>query len=185
MNNTLSYNQRIKLASLCFNACREKRAAEKKVKEAEKQAGYWTEALGQLAAMAGGGAIGAGLGGLAGGPRGALGGGYLGSMLPAYGGVLGGGGAALATPTRNLKEQAEADQEGILMNMIPGRGQYNSLKRLGHSIRGPEISAARDALSPKKKEKEDDMSSVLGQVAGGGHDPETLQKIMELLGRSA
>ena len=178
MNTTLPYDQRVKLASLCFNAVMEKRAAEKK-------AGYWKEMLGHLASMAGGGAVGAGLGGLAGGPSGALGGGYLGAALTGYGGMLGGGGAALATPTRNLKEQAESDQEGILMNMIPGRGQYNTMKRLGHSIRGPEISAARDALSPKKKEKEDDMSSVLGQVAGGGHDPETLQKIKELLGQSA
>ena len=72
--------------------------------------------------------------------------------LNAYGpGVLGGGIAALMKPTRGVKEQAKHDVDGgirqaLLNVLVPGVGPYNAYKRLGMSIRGPEMQAARAKL---------------------------------------
>lgn len=66
--------------------------------------------------------------------------------------VIGNPAAALAaylTPTRSLKEQAQADKSTWSNVLIPGKGAYNRWKRLGTTIRGPEISAARQQLKKK------------------------------------
>ena len=66
--------------------------------------------------------------------------------------------AALSTPTRNLRDQATSNIDDTWSNLlIPGKGPYNSAKRLGWSIRGPELEAARAAAEAKgSKEPEDD-----------------------------
>ena len=92
-----------------------------------KQAGYWTEIGSALNPL-----------NVVAGPIGAL--------------------AALATPTRNLREQATSNIDDTWSNLlIPGKGAYNANKRLGWSIRGPELEAARAAAKAKgSKEPEDD-----------------------------
>jgi len=71
--------------------------------------------------------------------------------------------AALATPTRNLREQATSNIDDTWSNLLmPGKGAYNAMKRTGWSIRGPELEAARAAAEakaskePASKEPEDD-----------------------------
>ena len=84
----------------------------------EKEAGYWSE----------------------------IGGSML-NPLNLYGGNLLGGAAALATPTKSQKEIAdrETDDESTWLKnlIIPGVGPYHYYKRLGNSIRGPEIKEQR------------------------------------------
>jgi hypothetical protein len=63
------------------------------------------------------------------------------------------GGAALSTPTRDLEEQATADKSTWSNLLIPGKGPYNTFKRLGTAIRGPEITKERDELEKEKREK--------------------------------
>jgi hypothetical protein len=75
----------------------------------------------------------------------------LGANLPDAVGSL----AALATPTRNVDEQGEADQKH-LRNFIPGVASYNAWKRFGHSVRGPEIREGQRKAKEKKKEKNDE-----------------------------
>ncbi len=64
--------------------------------------------------------------------------------------------AALATPTRSLEDQAELDTGGtkeVLKDLlIPGLGPYRSMKRLGTSIRGPELKE----MKAKRKAKDGD-----------------------------
>ena len=81
--------------------------------EAEKQSGYWTELASGI------------------------------NPLNWYGGAVGGLAAAGLTPTRSLSEQAVSDQETWKNILMPGRGVYNSMKRLGTGIRGPEIKELR------------------------------------------
>jgi hypothetical protein len=59
--------------------------------------------------------------------------------------------SALATPTRNRREQAEADQSTWSNVLVPGKGAYNQMKREGHSIRGPEITEARERRKSQKE----------------------------------
>lgn len=71
---------------------------------------------------------------------------YLSGFNPLnmYGGSLAGGGIALATPTRSMKEQAEFDSnDGVLRALtnvlVPGVGPYRGFKRIGAAIRSPEM----------------------------------------------
>ena len=68
----------------------------------------------------------------------------------AYGGNFVGMLAALATPTRDIREQANADQSMWKNLLIPGVGGYNAMKRVGHSVRGPEITKERDELEQEQ-----------------------------------
>lgn len=84
-----------------------------------KYAGYWSEAFSGL------------------------------NPLNLYGGAALGGAAALATPTRSLEDQAQHDQLGglgtALTNLlVPGVGPYRGFKRLGTSIRGPELKEMKE-----------------------------------------
>jgi hypothetical protein len=72
--------------------------------------------------------------------------------LNLYGGTLVGSGAALTTPTRDLKQQAEADQDMWKNILVPGVGPYNAMKRIGTSIRGPELKEERGALEAAQAE---------------------------------
>jgi hypothetical protein len=71
--------------------------------------------------------------------------------------------AAAATPTRSLKDQGRMDSAGgrqVLKDLlIPGVAPYNSMKRLGTSIRGPELKemkaeAEMDRVQRKKDKKD-------------------------------
>jgi hypothetical protein len=73
------------------------------------------------------------------------------------------GGAALATPTRNLEEQAEADKSTWSNLLVPGKGPYNSFKRLGTSVRGPEITKEREDLKTEKRRKALDRGKPVGK----------------------
>lgn len=71
---------------------------------------------------------------------------YLSGFNPLnwYGGSLAGGGIALATPTRSLKEQAEFDADDNALRaltnvLVPGVGPYRGFKRIGAAIRSPEM----------------------------------------------
>jgi len=88
----------------------------------EKAAGYWSELAGGL------------------------------NPLNIYGGSPIGAAAALATPTRNLQDQALADQDMWKNLLIPGVGPYNTMKRLGGAIRGPEITEERRELAAERAE---------------------------------
>jgi hypothetical protein len=79
------------------------------------------------------------------------------------GGTPLGMGAAVATPTRSLKEQGRMDSAGVKQVLrdllIPGVAPYNSMKRLGTSIRGPELkemkAEADDSRLSKREAKKD------------------------------
>ena len=62
---------------------------------------------------------------------------------------------ALMTPTRSLKEQAKADVDQQFINMVPGVSAYNGMKRLGTSIRSPELLALIEKHKAANKEKSD------------------------------
>jgi len=86
---------------------------------------------------------------------------FLSALNPAnmYGGSLGGGGAAYATDTRSLKDQAEFDSnDGVartLANLlVPGVGPYNTFKRLGASIRSPEMLQRGKQRKAREAQKE-------------------------------
>jgi len=96
----------------------------------EKQGGYWSEFFSQL------------------------------NPLNWYAGNIAGGGAALATPTRSLQDQARRDELGgagtALANLlIPGVGPYNAFKRLGTSIRGPELKSMKSNWRAADEEEEE------------------------------
>ncbi len=76
--------------------------------------------------------------------------------------------AALTTPTRSLKEQAEHDEEdNALRNLlVPGVGAYNSMKRVGTSIRGPELKAMIEDQRYEDDEDEDDDDDESEKSAG-------------------
>ena len=75
------------------------------------------------------------------------------------GGGTAGALAALATPTESLEEQSKRDAGGIKQVLkdilIPGYGPYNSMKRVGTSIRGPELEALKAELESKKGPSEE------------------------------
>jgi len=114
-----------------------------------KEGGYWSETFGSML-----------------------------NPLNLYGGIQGGGIAALATPTKSLEEQAEqADIQAespiktILQNLlIPGVGPYRGFKRLGTSIRGPELKKMQaekkekregeEAKEKKEKDKESEDNNI-------------------------
>ena len=75
-----------------------------------------------------------------------------------------GSAAAAFTKTRTRREQAEADKETWKNILIPGRSGYNMYKRLGHSLRGPEIKAAREALKPRTEEEAAVASAAIAAV---------------------
>ena len=51
--------------------------------------------------------------------------------------------AALFTRTRNTDEQAKADENTWKNLLIPGLAAYNSWKRVGYSIRNPDLIKAQ------------------------------------------
>lgn len=83
-----------------------------------------------------GAAGGAGLGALAGNPgAGAAIGGGLGVGIGSLG-LLGGAFGAAATPTRTDEEQERSERESALEQyLVPGLGNFNTWKRLGHSAK--------------------------------------------------
>jgi hypothetical protein len=99
-----------------------------------KQAGYWSEMAGTVLN-----------------PINHMGGNLVGSV------------AALATPTQSLKEQGRRDSAGVKQVLrdllIPGVGPYNSMKRVGTSIRGSELkemkAEADDSRLSKREAKKD------------------------------
>jgi len=85
---------------------------------------------------------------------------YLGHFNPLnmYGGGLVGGGAALLTPTRSMKRQAEFDaNDGVLRALgnvlIPGMGPYNMYKRIGAVTRSPEMKQRKARLEQEEAQK--------------------------------
>lgn len=128
-----------------------------------KQAGWKSEMLGSAGSAALSALAGAGIGGALGGRPGAGLGTALGAYAPTAAGYL----AALATPTRSLDEQAEADQKH-LRNFIPGVGIYNALKRLGMSARSPEMRAAIERQKNKKTDDEKEKEAgVISETLSG------------------
>ena len=89
-----------------------------------KAAGYWSEFAGNLV-----------------------------NPINLYGGSLLGAAAAPFSKTRKLREQAEADEDLWKNLLIPGWAGHNAMKRLGHSIRGPEITEAREGLEDERVEE--------------------------------
>ena len=84
--------------------------------------------------------------------------------LNIYGGTPIGSLAAAMTPTRSLAEQAEGDNGGIgtvLQNLlIPGVGPYRAMKRLGTSIRGPELQEMQGQDRKKKKTEKAELAKA-------------------------
>ena len=83
------------------------------------------------------------------------------------GGALVGAGAALATPTQSLKEQGRRDSAGVKQVLrdliIPGVAPYNSMKRLGTSIRGPELKEMKaEAEGNRAQRKVRDLDTKRG-----------------------
>jgi hypothetical protein len=118
---------------------KKKHSAKKLLKasgELTKASGYWSELAGQF------------------------------NPLNIYGGSLAGGAAALATPTKTQGEIAEADTGGVgkvLANLlIPGVAPYRMMKRLGTSIRGPEIKEQRAKV--KKRQATEDAAKKKEQA---------------------
>lgn len=75
------------------------------------------------------------------------------------GGSLLGGGAALAMPTRSLKQQANYDStdnalRAIANVLVPGYGPYNAFKRIGAGIRSPEMKAIKADREQDKARRE-------------------------------
>lgn len=140
-----------------------------------KEGGYLSEFFGNIPIA--GGLAGAGLGayigadGLSNSPsveNAILGG--LGGMYAHQLANLAGAGSALATPTRDAEDQRKADETGLL-NFLPGVSGYNLAKRLGYSIRNPELGEGKaNKIFPggkeeKEKEEKEAASASLGRVA--------------------
>ncbi len=65
--------------------------------------------------------------------------------------------AALATKTKSLKQQSEDDNSNsaVWSNLlVPGVAAYRAHKRLGTSIRGPELAEMRSMAEKEKAEAE-------------------------------
>jgi len=101
-----------------------------------KHAGFWSETIGSII-----------------------------NPLNFYGGAMLGGGAALATDTHSLREQAERDSGGINQVLkdilIPGVGPYNAMKRLGTSIRGSEL---KDEIARRSPLSRADFDNLIGNT---------------------
>jgi hypothetical protein len=104
--------------------------------EYAKAAGYWSELAGNLA-----------------------------NPINHFGGSLVGAIAAPFSETRKLREQAAADKDLWKNFLIPGWASHNAMKRLGHSIRGPEIAEAREDL---EDERVDERHEVRKKRDGDG-----------------
>lgn len=76
--------------------------------------------------------------------------------LSLFGGNIIGAGAAALTPTRNLRQQSEADDNMWSNLLIPGRGAYNGWKRIGAATRSPEM------LQMRRKAKMDRLNREAG-----------------------
>lgn len=93
-----------------------------------------------------------------------------------YGGGLIGSLAALFTPTKTLAEQADNDTKAtnsVIDLAVPGVGSYRRYKRLGNSIRGPEIKRERakvkiERLDKQKKKLEKKGSSEARDLLKAG-----------------
>lgn len=75
-----------------------------------------------------------------------------------------GGIASLLTPTRNLSQQLDSDNEILSNLLIPGRGVYNASKRIGASTRSPEMLALqqkhREEKNKSKKKPEKAANAI-------------------------
>lgn len=117
-----------------------------------KEGGWLSEVLGTTASTYGGAAAGGLAGGAAAGPAGAAGGLLAGAYAP----ILLSGVLALTKDTRDTEEQAEANLD-TLKNYLPGVGTYNWWKRMGYSMRNPELKEkTRELKKNKKKKKKED-----------------------------
>ena len=120
-----------------------------------KAAGYWSELLSSL------------------------------NPLNAYGGSLAGGGIALMTPTRSMSQQAKSDVGGwktVLQNLlIPGVGPYRGFKRLGTSIRGPELKAEKSEARRRQAEDKELKELEDWQMSTKTYDQAKVDRLNELL----
>lgn len=88
--------------------------------------------------------------------------------LNAMGGGALGGLAALATPTRSLKQQAEFDSNDSMLRaltnvLVPGVGAYRGFKRTGAGIRSPEMKAIKSRrLQDQARRELESMESAHG-----------------------
>jgi len=89
----------------------------------------------------------------------------LGQLNPLnlYGGNVIGGLAAATTPTKDTEDMAEEDTRGIgnaLLNLlVPTRAPYKAWKRVGYSVRNPDLEKTKEKVEDKKekeKKKEED-----------------------------
>ena len=120
----------------------------------DKEAGYWSEAIGQLN------------------PANIVGGTHIGAA------------SALATPTRDTEEQAESDQSVWKNLLVPGVAGYNAAKRLGYSIRNPDLKA--EDLDAQIEQLENALVELKAEKAEGdngeGKEVEAAQKIALFIG---
>ena len=101
-------------------------------------------------------------------------------------GTIGGAATAGFTPTKSLSEVAEADNQSWQNIVIPGRAGYNTMKRTGAVLRGPEVLEIRlaklkreiDALKkgdkPSKDEGEAKEAGIYSEFAGAYLNPSQL-----------
>ena len=80
--------------------------------------------------------------------------------------------AALSTPTRGRRQQAEANQDLWKNLLIPGYGGYNAMKRIGHGAWGPEQEEERrklerEQLDAERKDLDDEEIAGRGEKAAG------------------
>ena len=95
-----------------------------------------------------------------------------------------GGAGALATPTRDTEEQAEADEDTWSNLLIPGKAGYNQMKRIGYSIRNPDLK--EEALDAEIASMEEGLEELKAEKAEGdngeGKEVEAAQKIATFIG---
>lgn len=83
--------------------------------------------------------------------------------------------AAAITPTRSLKDQVSADDEMWSNLLIPGRASYNMFKRVGSSLRSPEmLEKQREHLRKKKQQELAESAEEAGVKAAAGSTSEML-----------
>lgn len=110
-------------------------ASKEDEQEEEKEAGWKSDLAGQFM------------------PQNLLAGG-LSYGAPGYAGMA----AALGTPTRTLEEQAKSDVDSSWKSLgIPGFGAFNEWKRMGTSMRSPELLALIEKHKAANKKKENEM----------------------------
>ena len=146
---------------------KEKEAAYLGKRAMQKEGGYLSEVFGNLPIA--GSLAGAGIGALTGDGENALLGGLTGAHLHNLVNLTGAAGS-LATPTRDAEDQRKADATGLL-NFVPGVSSYNLAKRLGYSIRNPELTEGKANKSfpggkkDKKDKEEEKEAAYLGKRA--------------------